>query len=86
MEEEEEKEKNNRDDTEETHKRADDSSDQLQAQDSGVSPSYSLFAFPGECNFSGAKYPLEFVARYHGKRDEKNRCVGQHMQVTYAAL
>jgi hypothetical protein len=45
------------------------------AQDNSSARNYSLFAFPGECNFSGAKYSLEWVTRYHNKRGEDKTCV-----------
>ena len=36
--------------------------------------SYNLFAFPGECNFSGIKYDLEWIHKYH-QLDTHNRYV-----------
>lgn len=39
-------------------------------EDDSTASRYNLFAFPGECNFSGAKYSLEWVNRYHNKQDQ----------------
>ena len=45
------------------------------APDNSSARNYSLFAVPGECNFSGAKHSLEWVTRYHDKRGENRTCV-----------
>lgn len=31
----------------------------------GTESTYHLFAFPGECNYSGKKYPLELIEMFH---------------------
>lgn len=48
------------------------------APDNSSARNYSLFAFPGECNFSGAKHSLEWITRYHNKRGENRTCVAHH--------
>lgn len=40
-------------------------------QSQSTDDSYSLFAFPAECNFTGRKYPLSWIDEYHNKKDKK---------------
>jgi len=37
--------------------------------------SYSLFAFPGECNFSGVKYSLDRVSFYRSKQEVTHKYI-----------
>lgn len=30
--------------------------------------SYNLFAYPAECNFSGSKFPLEWIEKFHNRK------------------
>ena len=48
-------------------------------KEGGDAITYNLFIFPGECNFSGVKYPLDIINRVHNKdTDKRYVCVSIH--------
>lgn len=56
--------------------------DYISTKEGGDAITYNLFIFPGECNFSGVKYPLDLINRVHNmdtdKRYMSKACVNIH--------